>query len=63
MLVLTRKPQQTIVINGDITLTVLRVENGVVRLGIQAPAKIPVHRGEIQLKVNKDKAGTAPIAA
>jgi len=47
MLVLTRKLNQTIVINDQIVVKVLRVENGAVKLGIQAPSSIPVHRQEV----------------
>ena len=47
MLVLTRKPDQSIVINDDIEITVLSVTAGKVRLGIQAPREIPVFRTEI----------------
>ena len=47
MLVLTRKPDQSIVINDDIEITVLSVTSGKVRLGIQAPRSIPVYRTEI----------------
>jgi len=47
MLVLTRKLNQTIVIDEHIVVKVLRVDNGVVRLGIQAPASVPVHRQEV----------------
>jgi carbon storage regulator len=47
MLVLTRKPNQSIVINDEIEITVLSVTAGKVRLGIQAPREIPVFRTEI----------------
>ena len=47
MLVLTRKPEQTIVINGDIEVVVLEVRGEQVRLGINAPKEISVHRKEI----------------
>lgn len=46
MLVLTRRSGERIVIGDDITITVLRV-NGKVRLGIDAPAKVSVHRQEV----------------
>lgn len=53
MLVLTRKSQETVVIGGTdgldrlVTVTVLEIGAGKVRRGFEAPAAIPVHRGEI----------------
>ena len=47
MLVLSRKPKESIVINGDITVSVLRVDNDNVRIGIEAPKTVPVMRREI----------------
>ncbi len=47
MLVLTRKPGEEIVINDEITLTVVTIEGGRVRLGIKAPREMSVDRGEI----------------
>jgi carbon storage regulator len=47
MLVLTRKPGEKVRIGNAITLTVLTVQGGRVRLGIEAPDQIPVHRGEL----------------
>jgi carbon storage regulator CsrA len=47
MLVLTRKYQEKIRIGDDITITVLRTKGKAVRLGIEAPAEVPVIRGEL----------------
>lgn len=47
MLVLTRKKNEKIVINGDITIMVVEIRGDVVRLGIEAPKDVPVHRQEI----------------
>jgi carbon storage regulator len=47
MLVLTRKQGEKIRIGDDITITVVRTKGKAVRLGIQAPAHVPVLRGEI----------------
>lgn len=47
MLVLTRKYQEKIRIGDNITITVLRTKGKAVRLGIEAPAEIPVIRGEL----------------
>lgn len=47
MLVLSRHVGEVIVINENITVTVVRIENGKVRLGVHADPSIPVHRGEV----------------
>jgi len=47
MLVLARKQNQQIVIGDDIYVKVVRLEGDVVKLGIQAPISIPVHRQEV----------------
>ena len=50
MLVLTRKFGERILIGDDIVLTVLGMTHGHVRLGVEAPRKVPVHREEIRFK-------------
>ena len=47
MMVLSRKKNESIVINNNITVTVVEIRGDKVRLGIQAPKEIPVHRREI----------------
>ena len=47
MLVLTRKPDQSIMIGDDIEITVLEVRGEQVRLGIRAPRNVAVHRKEV----------------
>jgi carbon storage regulator len=59
MLVLTRKSNQSIMIGDDIEITVLSVVGEKVRIGIQAPQKIPVFRKEIYLEIHSE-AGTSP---
>lgn len=56
MLVLSRKKNETIVINGDIVLTVVEIRGDKVRLGISAPKEVPVNRGEVQAAIDA-KAG------
>jgi carbon storage regulator len=51
VLVLTRKPEQSIMIGDDIEVTVLAIRGEKVRLGIEAPADVPVHRAEVYLDV------------
>lgn len=47
MLVLSRKKDESIIINNDITVVVVEVRGDKVRLGIQAPKDVPVHRKEV----------------
>ena len=47
MLVLTRKPDQSIMVGDDIEITVLEVRGEQVRLGIRAPRNVAVHRKEV----------------
>ena len=51
MLVLTRKHGQSIVVNGDITITVVAIGRGRVQLGVTAPFDVTIHREEIQRRV------------
>ena len=47
MLVLSRKKDESIVINNDITIVVVEIRGDKVRLGVEAPKEIPVHRREV----------------
>lgn len=47
MLVLSRKVNETIIINENIVITVVDIRGDKVRLGIDAPKEVPVHRGEV----------------
>lgn len=47
MLVLSRKDRESILIDRDITVTVLRIEGHRVKIGIEAPAGVRVHRKEV----------------
>lgn len=55
VLVLTRKPKQSIMIAEDIEVTVLSVQGEKVRLGIQAPADVPVWRSEIYTEIHHER--------
>ena len=62
MLVLSRKPNESIVIDGNVTVSVLRVDHDNVRIGIEAPLEIPVMRKEIYEAIkthNEQAAGSA----
>jgi carbon storage regulator len=61
MLVLTRKSNQSIMIGDDIKVSVLSVVGEKVRIGIQAPADVPVFRTEIYLEIqSQQQQGDAP---
>ena len=47
MLVLSRKKNESIVINNDITVVVVEIRGDKVRLGVEAPKEVPVHRKEV----------------
>jgi|TARA_B110000495_G_scaffold93156_1_gene80509 carbon storage regulator len=47
MLVLSRKKNESIVINDDITIVIVEIRGDKVRLGIEAPKEVPVHRREV----------------
>jgi carbon storage regulator len=52
VLVLTRKARQSIMIGDDVEVTVLWMDGFKVRLGIEAPSKVPVHRTEVYLEIH-----------
>lgn len=56
MLVLSRKVNESIVINNDITIHVVEIRGNKVRLGVEAPKDVPVHRQEIWVQVNEQTA-------
>ncbi len=47
MLVLSRRPNESIVINDKIVITIIEIRGDKVRLGIEAPRDVPVHRSEV----------------
>jgi carbon storage regulator len=51
MLILTRRVGETIVIGPDVSVTVLGVKGGQIRIGVNAPKEVPVHRQEIADKI------------
>jgi carbon storage regulator len=61
MLVLTRKSNQSIMIGDEIEVSVLSVMGEKVRIGIQAPQKVPVFRKEIYLEIHREATGVAPM--
>jgi carbon storage regulator len=63
MLVLSRKKNESIVINNDITVTVVEIRGDKVRLGIVAPKEVPVHRQEVFEAIHGKGPATEPAAA
>lgn len=55
MLVLTRNVGESIVINEDITVCVLGTRGNQVRIGIEAPKSVSVHRREIHLEIQRER--------
>jgi carbon storage regulator len=62
MLILTRRPGETIRINDDIQITVTRTQGQQVWIGITAPREIQVHREEIYQRIQEQLAGPAQPA-
>ncbi|USK84863.1 carbon storage regulator CsrA [Peribacillus asahii] len=54
MLVLTRKLNESIMIGNDIEITILAVEGEQIKLGIQAPKHIDIHRKEVYLSIQQE---------
>jgi len=54
MLILTRKIGETLMIGDNVTLTILGVNANQVRLGINAPKNVAVHREEVYLRIKKE---------
>ncbi len=54
MLVLTRRPGEELVVNGNIIVRVERIANGSVRIGIDAPREITVNRREVEKRIAQE---------
>jgi len=54
MLILSRKTNESIVIDGRIIVKIVRVEGDVVKLGVEAPADVPVHRQEVYEEIQRN---------
>jgi carbon storage regulator len=63
MLILTRRVGETLMVGDDVTVTVLGVKGNQVRIGVNAPKDVAVHREEIYDRIRKENEGGAPRAA
>lgn len=59
MIVLSRKRDESIIINDDIVITVVDIRGDKVRLGIEAPIQMPLHRGEVHEAIRRGQESAA----
>ncbi|NRA24125.1 MAG: carbon storage regulator CsrA, partial [Oleispira sp.] len=57
MLILTRRVNETLMIGDEVTVTVLGVKGNQVRIGVDAPKSVEVHREEIYQRIQREKNG------
>lgn len=55
MLILTRRVGETLIVGDDVTITVLGVKGNQVRIGVNAPKDVSVHREEIYQRIQREK--------
>ena len=58
MLILSRKSGESIVIDGRILVKIVRIEGDVIKVGIEAPAEVPVHRQEVYEEIQQSNQGS-----
>ncbi|QJR81891.1 carbon storage regulator CsrA [Alteromonas pelagimontana] len=57
MLILTRRVGETLMVGDEVTVTVLGVKGNQVRIGVNAPKEVSVHREEIYMRIQAEKSG------
>lgn len=57
MLVLSRKKEESIIIDGKIEVKIIRVDGDVVKVGIQAPSDVPIYRHEVYEQIQESNKG------
>ncbi len=60
MLILTRRVGETLMIGDEVTVTVLGVKGNQVRIGVNAPKEVAVHREEIYERIRREREGDSP---
>jgi len=55
MLILTRKANETLIVGNEVTVTILGVKGNQVRIGINAPKEVAVHREEVYKRIKSEK--------
>ena len=63
MLILTRRVGETLMVGDEVTVTVLGVKGNQVRIGVNAPRDVAVHREEIYERIRRERAGEVNGAA
>lgn len=58
MLILTRRVTESLMIGKDITVTILGIKGNQVRVGVQAPRDMPVHREEVFVRIQEEEGGS-----
>jgi len=61
MLILTRRAGETLMVGDDVTITVLGVKGNQVRIGVNAPKHVSVHREEIYQRIQREKLGVTEV--
>jgi len=62
MLILTRRSGESLMVGDDVKLTVLAIKGNQVRIGIDAPKEVAVHREEIYERIQKENAASPPLS-
>jgi carbon storage regulator len=62
MLILTRRVGETVVIGNDVTVTILGTKGNQVRVGVNAPKSVPVHREEVADRIKEEQQQSEPTA-
>ncbi len=62
MLVLTRRPGESVVVGHEVTITVLEVRQDQVRIGVDAPRSVTIHRQEVYDQIVRENAGAVTSA-
>ncbi|MGY6499353.1 MAG: carbon storage regulator CsrA [Acidimicrobiales bacterium] len=63
MLVLSRRSNESIVINGDVVVTILEIRGDQVRIGIRAPRSVTVHREEVHAEIQRANQSAASVGS